>query len=420
MPKRSQKPGFKRGRHGLPYWIASQLVGKETRGYPDKCVALPADADDATLAELCRQETAKFYAYIDRLDNGADTPASDDVLIAGYNGTVAGLIKVFRDHSMSPFNEVQPSTRRAYDGSLKVIEGSVPHKLIRNLTLIDLKKCYLIWRRPAAPGQPERIDRAHDAVQQLRQAINFGVGVGFKDCAAAIERVKKHRFEKGAGRSEEMTLAYVGAFTRKAFELADRGVIPADRALFMSIGVTAQFEMGLRQGDIIGKWLPAVLDTPLAEYDNAGEMWLGQFRWNNIPGWRFRIRTSKTKSPSGYLLTEHPLLFPLLDSVPMADRTGAIVKGEHGLPVRARSYRKWFRQIARAAEIPDTVWNMDARAGAATEADEAVGDVALVQDMLTHSDARMTGHYIRRRERGNSVVAKARAEHRQKQGGEAG
>jgi len=37
------------------------------------------------------------------------------------------------------------------------------------------------------------------------------------------------------------------------------------------------------------------------------------------------------------------------------------VKGEHGLPVRERSYRRWFRAIARAAEIPDEVWSMDSR-----------------------------------------------------------
>jgi hypothetical protein len=36
---------------------------------------------------------------------------------------------------------------------------------------------------------------------------------------------------------------------------------------------------------------------------------------------------------------------------PRAASPGAIVKGEHGLPVRARSYGNWFRDIARAAGI---------------------------------------------------------------------
>jgi hypothetical protein len=37
-------------------------------------------------------------------------------------------------------------------------------------------------------------------------------------------------------------------------------------------------------------------------------------------------------------------------AVPHAERGGAIVKGEHGLP--KRSYRRWFRAIARAAVPP--------------------------------------------------------------------
>jgi hypothetical protein len=57
----------------------------------------------------------------------------------------------------------------------------------------------------------------------------------------------------------------------------------------------------------------------------------------------------------------------LLEAVPHEERVGAIAKGEHGLPVRERSYRKRFRAIARAAEIPDSVWSMDSRAGAAPE-----------------------------------------------------
>jgi hypothetical protein len=70
-----------------------------------------------------------------------------------------------------------------------------------------------------------------------------------------------------------------------------------------------------------------------------------------------------------------PLLFPLLNAVPHGERTGAIVKGEHGLPMREHSFRKWFRKIARAAGIPDEIWNMDSRAGAATEAEEALANL---------------------------------------------
>jgi hypothetical protein len=42
-----------------------------------------------------------------------------------------------------------------------------------------------------------------------------------------------------------------------------------------------------------------------------------------------------------------------------------------GLPYTPEKYRRWFRLIARECGIPDEVWNMDARAGAVTEAYEA-------------------------------------------------
>ena len=49
---------------------------------------------------------------------------------------------------------------------------------------------------------------------------------------------------------------------------------------------------------------------------------------------------------------------------------GAII-GQHGLPMRSRSYGNWFDDIARATGISDAAWNMGARAGGAGEADEA-------------------------------------------------
>jgi len=97
------------------------------------------------------------------------------------------------------------------------------------------------------------------------------------------------------------------------------------------------------------------------------------------------------------------LAFPLLDAV-----KGAIVKGEHGLPVRERSCRKWFRAIALAAGIPDEMWSMDSRAGGAVEADEAGAEFAAIQAALTHSKPDQTLRYIRGRSKRIASVADAR------------
>src|SRR5262249_29700008 len=137
----------------------------------------------------------------------------------------------------------------------------------------------------------------------------------------------------------------------------------------------------------------------------------GFFTWQNIPGWRWRMKTSKSKYRSAMdfdLSIYDRLLFPLLERVPHDERHGAIVKGEHGLPVRERSYRRWYRQIARAAGIPDDVWCMDTRAGAATEAEGAGVDGRLIQESMTHNDVRTTVRCIRRRSKKVAAVAEAR------------
>jgi hypothetical protein len=423
MPPRGKAPGLKRGRvlkdgTALWYWMAKQVV-RNPMGYPDLCIPLPRDADDETLAELCEEHTARLFAHLDGIKAGAATIEDEDqrrnaLLITAYDGTVGGACKVYRVHTQSPYNEVAANTRKTYGDSLKVIEGTVSARLFRNCTVMDVKRWYKGWRQPATPDGNERIDRAHNAVAQLRSVLHFCFALGpkFDACGELEKRLVegKVRFERRGAREQEMTYQLAYAFIRKSLQMGEGGVIPADRGLYMAIGTAAQFELALRQGDIIGKWRTSVPGTPHAEYDGDGEMWSGPFRWENIPGWRFRLKTSKTKGATGFLLSDYPLLFPLLERVPHGERAGAIVKGEHGLPVRERSYRKWWRQIARAAGLPDEVWSMDARAGAITEADDAGVDFKKLQDFATHTDATSTERYRRRRERGNREVAKARAE----------
>jgi Phage integrase family len=196
------------------------------------------------------------------------------------------------------------------------------------------------------------------------------------------------------------------AFIRTALGRGD------DRGRNMAIGVAAQFELALRQKDIIGEWGPVVLEKPGAVY-SGGEMWTGAFYWENIAAWRLRLKTSKNRARAEFFLDDYPMLFPLLEAVPHSERTGAVVKGEHQLPVRERSYRKWFREIARAAGIPDEVWSMDSRAGAATEADAAGADLKSISDLLTHSEPRTTLRYIRSTNKRMRTLAKARAQTRE-------
>ncbi len=405
MPRRGRAPGLKRGRHNLPYWIARQ-VARDPVGFPDKCIPLPPEADEETLAQLCQEHTARLMQWVEA--HKTDVERTPSVrLRPRFDGTVGSLCRLFQEHPDSTFHDVKRNTRKTYGDSLKVIEATVGQRVIRNVTTLDVRRWYKSWKTPKAEGGRERVDRAHDAVSIFRMVLRFGAALRHKECGELDRELAMVRFERGGAREQQMTFAQAVAFVRKALELGQAGTITPARARAMAIGVAAQFDLLLRQKDVIGEWAPAEPGVVGAVYA-GGAMWTGRFRWDNLPGWKLRLKTSKTRSAIEFDLTNYSLLFPLLDAVPHEERVGAIVKGERDLPIRERSYRKWFRKIARAAGIPDDIWLMDSRAGGATEADEAGADLKAISDHLTHSETRMTVRYIRNVSGRTREVADAR------------
>lgn len=427
MPPRGKRPGFKRGRHGLPYWIARQVT-KDPKGFADTCIPLPPDADDAEIDRLCVEHTERLRAYLAQLDR------EPTLTRTRYDGTVRSACRIYQEHPQSDFQSVKHTTQKFYLTCLRRIEASVGARLIRNVTILDLKHWYTEWRKPqifidAESNEtvgPERIDRAHDTVSMVRTVIYFMSALGHPDCERLAVRFEKVKFEKGGARQEELTYAQATAFIRTALELGDRGVMPKDRARSMAIAVAAQFELLLRQKDIIGEWAKRGANRKLPQgvsvLERETESWAGFFTWENLPGWRWHMKTSKSKyrAASHFDLTQYGLLYPLLESVPLGERTGAVVKGEHGLPVRERSFGNWFRQIARAAHIPDKVWNMDTRAGGATEAYDAGAPLKDIQGALTHEKEGTTLRYIRRLSRAPAAVADVRQQKRKAADGNGG
>lgn len=417
MPARGHRPGHKIGRHGLRYWIATQLVrAGDLMGFPDRCIALPVEADDATIDSLCQGYTARLFEWIDAVRRG-DAPE-----MPRYTGTMYSACDYYQRHPRSPFRRVKPNTQRYYAAQLKIIQETVGGRAIPRLTVFDVEDWYEKWREPEQPDGPERVDRAHDCVSMVRTVINFvAKATRDKHCNQLAADLEKSKFEKGGAREEELTYAHTVAFLRAAQDLAERQVITAKRALYMSIGVAAQFELGVRQKDAIGEFF-VKYDAALKQSRRAGvelvpigsEWWFGFFTWERIPGWRWRMKMSKSKyrSPGDFDLQRYGLLFPLLEAVPHDERTGAIVKGEQGLPMRESSYRKWFRQIGEVAGIPQAVQLRDSRAGAATEAEEAAVPLGEIQAALGHSKSDTTKRYIRQRSTKIANVADARARKR--------
>jgi hypothetical protein len=224
---------------------------------------LPPDADEAELSTLCHEHTARLHQWIERIV--AEDPG--DGTRTRYDGTVLTACRLYQEHPLSPFRSVKGNTRRYYAAQLGIIERSVGRRrLIRRVTVLDVKRWYDEWRKPAPPpedatpeqkaawSRPERVDRAHDCVSVFRTVLHFCAALRHAECKELAAELKLVKFEKGGAREQEMTFAMASAFVRKALEMAAKGLIPAERGPMMAIGVAAQFETMLRQKDVIGEW----------------------------------------------------------------------------------------------------------------------------------------------------------------------
>ena len=138
--------------------------------------------------------------------------------------------------------------------------------------------------------------------------------------------------------------------------------MPPGRAPSVAIGTVAQFEqLLLRQMDIIGERAPitATRNDPagIATLDLDAERWGGLFRLGGTAGWRWRMKTSKSKYRSAGRFRPHQVhagFCRCLRRDPLEERAGAIVKGAKGLPVRRDMHARLVSAKSRAPRVSRT------------------------------------------------------------------
>jgi len=110
----------------------------------------------------------------------------------------------------------------------------------------------------------------------------------------------------------------------------------------------------------------------------AGDVVVGDKYWRGMTMEMIRledtlvVKTSKTGKPVVHALASCQLVVECLEKIGKSAMTGPVARQTDGSPWRDRqSFSKAWREIARAAGIPENVWNMDNRASGITEAAEA-------------------------------------------------
>jgi hypothetical protein len=132
---------------------------------------------------------------------------------------------------------------------------------------------------------------------------------------------------------------------------------------------------------------------------------------NIKPDWRLEKATSKSNFSdiAEFDLRLLPMAIVELERVQSTSRIGPVILDERtGKPYRQREFARRFRAVARAAGVPDDVWNMDARAGAVTDARAKGASRDDAMELATHTQATTNSRYDRDRISATNRVAMLR------------
>lgn len=247
--------------------------------------------------------------------------------------------------------------------------------------------------------------RAYGIIKKLRELLAFGIMAELPECKRLYEVLEHARFSQPARRRVAMEIAHVEAFIAKALE--------TDR-LSLALGTAIQFKTAMRQKDLIREWEPITGDGAPTAIVLNGRRWVNGLTWADIAAdLVVRKATTKTGAFAAHDLKLCPLVVALLEQVPADRRVGPLILDEiAGRPFAESAYGREWRLVAKAAGVPGHVWNMDARAGAITEAEDAGADLDHIRSAAAHAQTSTTQRYSRGAVGKSRAAANLRVAHR--------
>jgi hypothetical protein len=432
-PSDLKVPGliYRRRREGWAmYW--APRADLKTRGYPGKAARLwapqqrnPTRAEWETISAWCHRYNAEQLLWA---HGGVE---SDPKSL--FDGTVASLICVYQKHPKSPYQRLRHGSQQQYAGALASLVATIGKVRVKNITFDDISD----WQDELADdgegGKPMKA-RAANLIGALKRVIVFGALILPKEagCHDVKEIFSTMAEAKLMGtyrrqRQSYMTVAQARLLRAKAHELGHHSV---------ALEQAFAFELGVRQKDVIGEWVPR--DWPGVTDVYAGpRKWLLGMRWEDIDH-NMVLTHRLSKSLRGkdavmdpeagkvkaWDLREYPMIMDelsllatgahnaLMSRDMLPARGPLIVREGTGLPWGRTEFKDRWRAIARAAGLPAALQNRDSRPGAATEADLAGADKDKVRRGLGHSKGETTDIYLRDDLEVNRELARQRVEKR--------
>lgn len=318
---------------------------------------------------------------------------------------ISKLIDAYKTDPDSTFHALRFHSRQNYSSLMTRLDRDCGSTAIAEINARLLRRLHEGW-----VGADNHVAMAHGLVGMLRTLCTFGSTIlEDADCTRLSAVLSKLRFKMPKPRTERITAQQAIAVIEKAHALGFPSVAFAQ---------ALQFDLMLRQKDVIGEWVPE--GEPGQGIVTAdGMKWLRGIVWAEIDtNLILRHVTSKRQKEIEIDLKLAPLVMAELTRIlesGVTPKPGALVVSEAtGLPYYSYSFRRLWRLVATAAGVPLTTFNMDSRAGAITEATEAGADLEHIKHAATHSDIAMTQRYARGAVDKTRGVMEKRAEHRAK------
>ena len=321
--------------------------------------------------------------------------------VSDYDGTFASLVECYLSDSESSYKTVEYASRQQYDKLCKRVRQDMGDWKVEETGTREINQQHRAWRDGSG------VAMAHACISMLRMLTGFGATI-LEDapCQRLRGLLSLRRFPMGDRR--QVFLSF-----EQASNLCDRA--RANGMPAVALAQAIQFELALRQKDVIGAWVPQD-DAALSDITDHGRKWIKGLRWETIDAnLILRHRTSKKKKMLVADLNLAPLVMQeLTKSFGSTLRTSfplsgpIIVDNKTGQPYSANTYRYIWRQLATELGIPKGVQNRDSRSGAITEALAAGAQPDDVRKAATHSQLSTTMIYSRGEEEAGARVAAKR------------
>jgi hypothetical protein len=297
--------------------------------------------------------------------------------------TLAGLIAEYRTHRASGYHKLRHQVRLNCNRLLFRLEEQHGPETLSSIRASTVQIWYDGW---SAGG---KLSMGHAFVAQLRTLFSFGLlMIEDRECERLSVVMSKLKFAQTQSRTSFLTADHAVAIRETARNHFGWHSIALAQAL--------QFELLLRQKDVIGEWVPET-EPGESSIRLDGLKWLRGLRWSEIDdNWILRHVTSKRQKLIEVDLKSAPMVLEELQHHPYRPADGAIVVSDTtGWPWTTSEFRRKWRIVADQAGIPKDVRNQDSRAGGITEATEAGAELEHVKHAATHSDIAQTQRYSR-------------------------